>query len=350
MGLLQANSQMKRYKILYIQRIVIHYHMSKKTNYSDLAKKPREELLKRREQLLNELKSGTNEPSATVSLEGRTTSDKIVEEVNAIEKVIYVVDDRKEVDDVNDSNVQDNVSSVVGLIEKEAILDNGNGTSTIRTRVFGVAKNLCQDEKFYNQPQAPFCTGFLVDKDIITTAAHCIQSNDELETMRFVFGFKMKNGEAQTVIDNGEIYRGIEIIDRVFDRSGPDWALIKLDREVNNNHKIAKIRRSGKINDGEAVYIIGHPARLPMKFADGANVRNNSNSAYFVANCDSYGGNSGSPVFNSNTNEVEGILVRGETDFILLPDRQCVKSKVCPDNGCDGESCTRTTEFIQRLL
>jgi hypothetical protein len=96
------------------------------------------------------------------------------------------------------------------------------------------------------------------------------------------------------------------------------------------------------------VYVIGHPVGLPTKFADGANVRNNNNESFFVCNLDTYGGNSGSPVFNSSTHELEGILVRGETDFIVT-ENGCRKSNVCPQNDpnfvCRGEDCTRSTEF-----
>jgi hypothetical protein len=62
-----------------------------------------------------------------------------------------------------------------------------------------------------------------------------------------------------------------------------------------------------------------------------------------VANTDTYGGNSGSPIFNSTTHVVEGILVRGETDFVW--NGNCRVSNVCTANGCRGEDCTRTTEF-----
>ncbi len=89
--------------------------------------------------------------------------------------------------------------------------------------------------------------------------------------------------------------------------------------------------------------MIGHPVGLPTKFAGEAVVRSNQQSAFFVANLDTYGGNSGSPVFNSDTHEVEGILVRGETDFV--PQGGCNVSLVCPTSGCRGEDCTRTTEF-----
>ena len=56
---------------------------------------------------------------------------------------------------------------------------------------------------------------------------------------------------------------------------------------------------------------------------------------------------SGSPVFNSDTHEVEGILVRGETDFVTQG--SCRVSLVCPSSGCRGEDCTRTTEFVGSL-
>ena len=75
----------------------------------------------------------------------------------------------------------------------------------------------------------------------------------------------------------------------------------------------------------------------------GANVRDNSPDSFFVANLDTYGGNSGSPVFNQDDDVVEGILVRGETDFVF--NGTCVVSNVCPTTGCRGEDVTRTSEF-----
>ena len=62
---------------------------------------------------------------------------------------------------------------------------------------------------------------------------------------------------------------------------------------------------------------------------------------------DTYGGNSGSPVFNAATHEVEGILVRGETDF--TSNGTCNVSLVCPTSGCRGEDVTRATEFAGLL-
>ena len=58
-----------------------------------------------------------------------------------------------------------------------------------------------------------------------------------------------------------------------------------------------------------------------------------------MANLDTYGGNSGSAVFNAKTGLVEGILVRGEQDYVQKGD--CRVSNVCPADGCRGEDVTK---------
>jgi hypothetical protein len=312
-----------------------------------------EELLATRSAILEEIENRRDRRRDTESTTrgGEVmSSEQLVEKLRIIEKVIYGVDDRKEAYEITNSRIKENINSVVALIRKNDISDNGDGKSTIRTRIFGVARNLCENEKFYNQPIAPFCSGFLVSKDLIATAAHCVENQEDLKSIRFVFGFRMKNqNEGPTVIDNSDIYEGESIVNRILDDNGSDWAVIKLKNQVVNDHKPVVLRRNGKISGNESVYVIGHPVGLPTKFADGANVRNNTNESFFVCNLDTYGGNSGSPVFNSSTHELEGILVRGETDFITTPNG-CRKSNVCPQNDpdkvCRGEDCTRSTEFV----
>jgi hypothetical protein len=62
---------------------------------------------------------------------------------------------------------------------------------------------------------------------------------------------------------------------------------------------------------------------LPQKYAPAAKIRDNS--------LDTCGGNFGSPVFNATDYKVEGILVRGENDFVS--DGTCYVSLVCPTTG-----------------
>ena len=85
-----------------------------------------------------------------------------------------------------------------------------------------------------------------------------------------------------------------------------DFALIQLDRKV-TDRRILDYRRKGRISKGENLVVIGHPSGLPTKIADGAYVKSLKNK-FFRANLDTYGGNSGSAVFNANTGVVEGIV------------------------------------------
>ncbi|MDJ0893859.1 MAG: serine protease [Alphaproteobacteria bacterium] len=267
----------------------------------------------------------------------------LVKALREAQKVIYEIDDRDDIFNVTDPSVRSNADSVVSLVDFGDLIDNGDGTSTIRTQHFGTALGLCSSERFRDQPTAPFCSGFLVAPDIVATAGHCIDGGT-LPRTRFVFGFRMKNStEARLVVPNDDIFRGTAIIDRKLEvGNGSDYALVQLDRPA-TGRPITKIRRNGKIGKGEPLYVIGHPSGLPQKYAPGAKVRDSSPDAYFVANLDTYGGNSGSPVFNEKDHVVEGILVRGETDFVF--DGSCRVSNVCPTTGCRGEDVTRTSEF-----
>lgn len=270
----------------------------------------------------------------------------IVEVLKAKQKVIYGVDDRVDIFRLTNRAAIADADSVVALFRANDITDNDNGTSTLLTQNFGAANNLCNAEPFRDQPVGAFCSGFLVDQDVIATAGHCVNASN-VTSVRFVFGFRMQNQTtAQTVIANAEIYRGVAVIARQEVSNGADWALVRVDRQV-TNHPVVRIRRTGRIPDNEPVHVIGHPSGLPTKFAGGAAVRDNTPAAFFAANLDTYGGNSGSPVFNANTHDVEGILVRGENDFV--GQGTCTVSLVCPTTGCRGEDSTRTTEFANRI-
>jgi Trypsin-like peptidase domain len=299
------------------------------------------------EDLLQELKTRESKlrASAAPSALHAFDSGAIAHTLREKQKVIYGKDSRRDWFQLNAAQ-KDDADCVVALLNDSSLKENSDGTSTISTENFGTSQNLCAKEPFRNQPVGAFCSGFLVAPDVIATAGHCADEND-VTTVRFVFGFRMADATtAQVKISNDEIYKGVSIIGRQLTPNAADWALVKLDRPV-KNHKIIPVRKTGKINDKQAVHVIGHPSGLPLKYADGAAVRKNTSAAFFVANLDTYGGNSGSPVFNSETHQVEGILVRGENDFVSAGN--CQVSLVCPDTGCRGEDCTRTTEFTDLL-
>jgi len=69
-------------------------------------------------------------------------------------------------------------------------------------------------------------------------------------------------------------------------------------------------------------------------------VRDASPRYFFKTDLDTFGGNSGSAVFNARTNLIEGILVRGDVDFVKSPAGCKVASVVAQDAG-NGESVTK---------
>ena len=73
-------------------------------------------------------------------------------------------------------------------------------------------------------------------------------------------------------------------------------------------------------------------------------MRDPSPDGYFVANLDTYGGNSGSAVFNATSGKVEGILVRGENDYVWRG--SCRVSNKCPADGCRGEDVTKVSALM----
>jgi hypothetical protein len=107
------------------------------------------------------------------------------------------------------------------------------------------------------------------------------------------------------------------------------------------------LRRSGKIADRDGVFVVGHPCGLPQKVAGKARVADNRETTHFAATLDTYGGNSGSGVFNATTFELEGLLVRGQTDFVSVGG--CYVSQVYPSTGSKGEDVMRTAGWLAQL-
>jgi hypothetical protein len=263
------------------------------------------------------------------------------------QRVIYGVDNRQDLYQVKSSRVQAAAKAVVALVKAADLTRENDGSYTLTTEPYSEAYQLCGNEPFFSQPLGCFCSGFLVAPDVVATAGHCVKSQADLTNIRFVFGFRMIDAEhARTHFPANDVYAGATLIGRQLSQDGTDWALVRLDRAVVGRTPV-KLRTSGKVGNKQSLFVVGHPSGLPQKYAPGARVRDNTPAPFFVANLDTYGGNSGSPVFNSSTRTVEGILVRGENDFVS--NGACYVSLVCPTTGCRGEDVTRATVWAGKV-
>ncbi len=241
--------------------------------------------------------------------------------------------------------------SVVSFWKSADIETLNPGGVQLKTEKFGDAMSLCPAEKFREQPIGAFCSGSLVGEDLIMTAGHCVKTAEDCANIKLVFGFAVKQAgaEAVTAMPASEVYGCSKIVKRFLggepgsvnpagQKLGPDYALIQLDRKV-TGHKPLDINR-GNIAKGAKIFVIGHPVGLPLKVAGGASVRDAGKVGYFVADLDTFGGNSGSPVFNASTKKIEGILVRGDTDFINSP-AGCTTMATYEQTGGRGEDVTK---------
>lgn len=260
-------------------------------------------------------------------------------------KVIYGVDNRKDLYEVQDQRIHELSKSTVALIPKGNLKLQANGLFELQTQSLGEFMNLCPDEPFREQPNAANCSGALVGEDLVATAGHCI-TDDTCSMYYFVFNYHVNSSVVlPKYFSSNDIYMCESVLAR--ERTLlQDWALVQLDRPARNMTPLRMSQRKAQV--GDDIFVIGHPSGLPTKFADDAKVRSEGNG-FFVANLDTYAGNSGSAVFSSQSHEIVGLLVRGAADYQYDSRNQCVVSNYCDDLGCRGEDVTHIS-FVSDAL
>jgi hypothetical protein len=261
---------------------------------------------------------------------------------------IWFEDHRMDCFGITDEQVKKNISCVAAIVFEKDLIDEKSGFSTLKVKNYGESFNLYEGEAFREQPVAAgrVCTGFLVKKDVIATAAHCVLGY-AVRDLCFVFGFKMSDPyTAVTQVPNENIYKGYKIIGCTYlpkANRRSDWALVKLDREVEGQEAVTLSK--DEITCDQPVYVMGHPAGLPLKYAPGAKVRGFKEN-FFSADLDTYMGSSGSPVFNEKTHEVIGIVVHGDTrDFRWMGSGWGSIIYPNPERTSKGPQCTRVSQF-----
>lgn len=260
-------------------------------------------------------------------------------------------DKRMDFFEIEDEQVKRNTKSVAAILLKDSLTDTSNGFSILKVKNYGKNYNLSDYESFHDQYMISgrVVTGFLVKEDVIATAGHCANKGNVTD-LRFVFGFKMQDPTTPVLrISNNNIYKGVRIVHTAYDkkRINSDWSLVQLDRKV-EGQTIARLSHKDVFSE-QQVYVLGHPCGLPLKYAPGANVRDVSDDS-FGANLDIYMGNSGSPIFNSNTHEVIGIVVNGDSrDFRWTGNGWVSVIYPNPEFDSPGSKCVRVSQFIDKL-
>lgn len=263
-------------------------------------------------------------------------------------RAVYGKDSRKDIYEVRNPLYLELAESTAGLVDNHMLKrSKDRKTYFFNGDLFTLEKGLrlCSSEKFAKQPMLTNCSGFLIAENKIMTAGHCYADFEDMDSCgssSWVFGLQMEGPNYINTqnIPADNVYRCKKILHMKSDDI-LDFAIIELDRNVVGRSPL-KYRTEGKIADEAELVAIGHPSMLPLKVADGASILDNQGQLAFVANLDTFQGNSGSAVFDSNTGLVEGILISGKTDYIMTnpkDGRSCQVVNICDEDGlnCKGE-------------
>ena len=176
-----------------------------------------------------------------------------------------------------------------------------------------------------------------------------MRSQSQCDKSKWVFDYKISQaGQSSIEVPTSSVYSCKRVINTVLNSMNKDdFALIELTKKV-TDRRVLDYRKSGKISVGEDLVVIGHPSGLPTKIADGAKVSSRSGK-YFSAHLDTYGGNSGSAVFNANSGAIEGILVRGARDYVYDSAQGCMASNVLGQTEGKGEDVTYITNIPELM-
>lgn len=285
------------------------------------------------------------------------SDDEVYEALRLREKAIYCegnvvsdgCDNRMEIREATET--QRNLAKSALLIVHQDYIRRSDGEWILNETPYRQRYSVCPEEVFADQPSPDprGCSGFHIGDGIVLTAGHCVNSQ-RVGKLAFVFDFALLSSvtDSPTLqFDDSQVYFSTEVVDRKYNRTTKeDWAIVRLDRKPSNRPTIQLSNQ--RVRTASTLCVVGHPVGLPMKMACGAGIRSNTHSQFFKSPLDTYGGNSGSMVFNEETGVVEGILVRGEKDFVWTGN--CRRSRFCKVGDCSGEDVTRASIVRNRLV
>ncbi|MCP3141689.1 serine protease [Pyxidicoccus xibeiensis] len=259
--------------------------------------------------------------------------------------VVYGTDDRMDVYAHPSATLRARAQqSTVALMNRSDIDMSNPNDVTFLSDTLRDFYNLCPSERFLDDPTPAQCSGTLIDDDLVLTAGHCITSASACGSTRFVFNFYRDSATTLQPVTTADIFSCQSIVARRQSTTGGrnlDYAVIRLDRPATPRFTPAPVRAgNAPLPAGTRVTVIGSGSGIPFKIDSGGSVRDARASTldYFIASTDTFGGNSGSGVYENDGHTVAGILVRGETDYV--PEGSCNVVNVCEEDGCGGEDIT----------
>ncbi|RYZ01839.1 MAG: serine protease [Myxococcales bacterium] len=285
--------------------------------------------------------------SATLALAALGCSDA-PSTLSKTASIIYDVDDRTEVFDSSVVAQARAREAVVALIPDNLLGSQGSLAEAVPT--LAAVEDFCEAERFSDQPSAAFCSGVLVDWDLVLTAGHCTRLF-ALSKFSLVFDYAFFAPDKLELSSAARLH-AVEIVAERLDPAGleprADFAILRLERAVTAPRLPAPVRLGSSIEIGSPVFSIAASSGLPLKVDEGGVVADSRSHLldYFIASTDTSHGASGGGAFDPSGNLL-GILARGSDD--LSPSDDGCNNPVTVSRTLAGEQYSYASSALTAL-
>jgi len=276
-----------------------------------------------------------------------------------VQPVVYGADDRTDVYAHPNAALRTLAQRSIVALMRDTVVDATDPARVVfRSETLSTAQELCPGQRFAENPTAAHCSGTLIADDLVLTAGHCFDAPggapgpdgpSTCDNTRFVFGYHYEAEGRLATVSTADVFSCARVLVRV-EETRPDgrqldYAVVRLDRSAVPRFAPARITPTqGPSRVAQSVTVIGSGSGIPAKIDAGGRVTtlHTPGRDFFEVNTDTFQGNSGSGVFDTERQNMIGILVRGATDYVRMDG--CNVVNVCgetpsPDNAaCAGES------------
>ena len=282
--------------------------------------------------------------------------------------------------------IKDYADSVGMIIENNKVQRVNKDTSIIsgvpirdtqfehRNDYFNTTYNYCSDTPFIDENKFSTCSMFLIDKDIIATAGHCLTpyygagkiiEDESCYDLPLTFTFDVKNSfSKKQVVKTYSCNKIIKASLPNLRNVTGDYAFIKLDRKV-EGIKPLPISKRHSFDNNSSFYTIGSPLGLTIKSSAPGRINSHRSGITNIPNLDSsrsvnqkhvplihaytdgVGGISGAPIFDNDSHKAIAIYIESQDPFFKLNNEKgCYEFHKCRITK-NGLSSCRASVFVK---